>query len=98
PREIVRRVREFSGAHGATLFMGLLTGFAAVLARYSGQEDFPLATFSAGRNRPELEPLIGFLVNTLVLRLDLRGDPTYREALGRTRAIALDAYGRQDVP
>jgi non-ribosomal peptide synthetase component F len=98
PPEIVRRVREFAAQHGATLFMGLLTGFGSVLARYSGQEDFPLATFSAGRNRPELEPLIGFLVNTLVLRLDLRGDPTYRQALARTREVALDAYGRQDVP
>jgi amino acid adenylation domain-containing protein len=98
PPEIVRRVHEFAGQHGATLFMGLLTGFAAMLARYSGQEEFPLATFSAGRNRPELEPLIGFLVNTLVLRLDLRGDPTYCQALARTREVALDAYTRQDVP
>ncbi len=96
--EIVERVRELAAQQGATLFMGLLTGFAALLARYSGQEEFPVATFSAGRNRPELEPLIGFLVNTLILRLDLRGDPTFREALRRTREVALDAYARQEVP
>ena len=96
--EVVGLVRELAAQQGATLFMGLLTGFAALLARYSGQEEFPVATFTAGRNRSELEPLIGFLVNTLVLRLNLRGDPTFREALRRTREVALDAYTRQEVP
>jgi amino acid adenylation domain-containing protein len=96
--EVVGPMRELAAQQDATLFMGLLTGFAVLLARYSGQDEVPLATFTAGRNRPELEPLIGFLVNTLVLRLDLRGDPTFREALRRTRGVALDAYARQEVP
>ena len=91
-------LRELATQHGATLFMGLLTGFGALLARYSGQNDFPIATFSAGRDRPEVEPLIGFLVNTLVLRLDLQGDPSFQEALRRIRDMALDAFARQEVP
>ena len=96
--QVTGQLRDMAAREDTTLFTSLLTGFAALMARYSGQEDFPIATFSAGRDRPEVEPMIGFLVNTLVLRLDLRGDPTFTQALGRVRAVALDAFACQHVP
>ena len=87
------------GRHeGATLFMVLLAGFQALLARYSGQDDLAVGSPIAGRNRVEIEGLIGFFVNTLVLRGDLTGTPTFRELLGRVRATALAAYLHQDMP
>ncbi|HJX28383.1 MAG TPA: condensation domain-containing protein, partial [Thermoanaerobaculia bacterium] len=83
---------------GATLFMVLLAGFQALLARYSGQQVLALGTPVAGRNRIEIEELIGFFVNTLVLRGDLTGRPTFRELLGRVRETSLAAHTHQDVP
>ena len=71
---------------GATLFMTLLAGFAALLHRYSGQDDLVIGSPIANRNRVEIEPLIGFFVNTLVLRIDLRGDPTSRRCCGASGA------------
>ena len=84
--------------HGATLFMVLLAGFQSLLARYSGQEAFCVGSPVAGRNRPELEGLIGFFVNTLAMRADLSGNPTFAELLARTRETALAALAHQDVP
>ncbi|HUP42855.1 MAG TPA: amino acid adenylation domain-containing protein, partial [Thermoanaerobaculia bacterium] len=81
-----------------TLFMVLLTAFSALLSRYTGQRDLAVGTPIAGRNRAETEPLIGFFVNTLALRSDLSGDPTFREALRRLRAFTLDAFSHQDLP
>ncbi|MEU8200918.1 amino acid adenylation domain-containing protein [Streptosporangium sp. NPDC049046] len=81
-----------------TLFMTLTAAFQALLARHTGQEDICLGTPVAARDRPELEGMIGFVVNTLVLRGDLSGDPTFRDLLRRTRAMALEAYQRQDTP
>jgi amino acid adenylation domain-containing protein len=81
-----------------TLFMTLLAGFQALLARYSGQPDIVVGAPIAGRSRPELEPLIGFFVNTLVLRTDLSGDPTTVELLARVRRVVLDAFAHVDVP
>ncbi|HVR95240.1 MAG TPA: amino acid adenylation domain-containing protein [Thermoanaerobaculia bacterium] len=83
---------------GATLFMVLLAGFQALLARYSGQDDLAVGAPVAGRNRVEVEGLIGFFVNTLVLRGDLTGEPSFRELLGRVRDTALAAHTHQDVP
>ncbi len=83
---------------GASLFMTLLAAFQTLLHRYSRQDDLNVGTPIAGRNRSELEGLIGLFVNTLVLRADLSGDPTFRELLGRTREAALGAYAHQDVP
>ena len=94
----VRAVRELAEAAGATPFMLLLAVFAALLARASGQEDVVVGTDVANRNRREVEDLIGFFVNQLVLRLDVAGDPTFRELLGRARETALAAYAHQDVP
>src|SRR6185436_503305 len=79
-------------------FMTLLAAFAVWLARATGQEDLPVGTPIANRGRREIEGLIGCFVNTLVLRLDLTGDPTFAELLGRVRRIALGAYAHQDLP
>jgi amino acid adenylation domain-containing protein len=83
---------------GASFFMALLAGFAALLARYSGQVDLAVGSPLANRNRAEIEGLIGFFVNTLVLRVDLGGDPTMRELLARARETALGAFAHPDVP
>nr|QEO74285.1 condensation domain-containing protein [uncultured bacterium] len=98
PAALVRAARDVGRREGTTLYMTLLAAFAAVLARRTGQEDFTLGTATSGRSRREVEDLIGFFVNTVVLRLDLTGHPTFRELLARVRQVALDAWLHQDVP
>ena len=83
---------------GATLFMTLLAAFGALLSRYSGQSDLVIGTPIANRTRSELEGLIGFFVNTLALRLDLSGDPSFATLLERVRTVATEAYAHQDLP
>ncbi|MFI0484309.1 amino acid adenylation domain-containing protein, partial [Actinomadura sp. 9N215] len=92
------RLRDLSRQAGCTLFMTLLAAFQALLSRYSDQEDVTVGAPVAGRGHPDAEPLIGFFINTLALRTDLRGDPTFGELLSRVRRIALDAYENQDIP
>ncbi|MBY8867037.1 non-ribosomal peptide synthetase [Streptomyces sennicomposti] len=96
--EVTAGLRELGGAADATLFMTLLAGYAALLHRYSGQDDIVVGTSVAGRDRPETEPLVGPLANTLALRTDLAGDPTFRELLVRTRRACLADFAHQDVP
>jgi amino acid adenylation domain-containing protein len=96
--EVVRALRELSQAEGATLFMTLLAGFAALLHRYTQQTDIVIGSPVANRNRGEIEGLIGFFVNTLALRADVSGDPPFRVLLGRVREAALGAYAHQDLP
>jgi amino acid adenylation domain-containing protein len=91
-------LRTLGQREGATLFMTLLTAFALVLSRYSGQRDLVIGTPVAGRTHVELEGLIGFFVNTLALRLDLDGAPSMSALLGRAREAALGAYAHQDLP
>ncbi|MFK0221132.1 amino acid adenylation domain-containing protein [Streptomyces vinaceus] len=98
PAELAQRLGALARERGATLFMVLLAGFQALLARYTGQVDIAVGSPIAGRDRTELEPLVGFFVNTLVLRTDLSGDPAFGELLGRVRRTALAAYEHQDVP
>ena len=98
PARLTRQVEALARRQGATLFMVLLAGFEALLARLSGQEDLAVGSPVAGRTRREVEPLIGFFVNTLVHRGDLTGEPSFRELLGRVRETALLAYMHQDVP
>ncbi|HEX3554229.1 MAG TPA: amino acid adenylation domain-containing protein, partial [Thermoanaerobaculia bacterium] len=85
-------------AEGATLFMTLLAGFGALLSRWSAQPDLAIGTVIAGRNRVEVENLIGLFVNTLVLRVDLRGAASFRELLARVRRATLEAFAHQDLP
>lgn len=92
------RVRSLGEGEGATPFMALLAVLQILLGRYCGQEDIAVGTPIAGRNRAEIEGLIGCFVNTLVMRTDLSGDPTVRELISRVRGVALDAYGHQDLP
>ena len=96
--ELTESLQAFSRNEGATLFMTLLAGFNALLYRYTGQTDIVVGTPVAGRNRAEIEHLIGFFINTLPLRTDVSGEPTFRELLQRVREVALGAYAHQDLP
>jgi amino acid adenylation domain-containing protein/non-ribosomal peptide synthase protein (TIGR01720 family) len=98
PGGLARQAEALAQREGATMFMVLLSGFLALLARHAGQDDLAVGTPVAGRNWQEVENLIGFFVNTLVLRGDLSGEPSFRELLGRVREITLAAYAHQDVP
>src|SRR5262249_42746082 len=82
PPELAEAPRDLSRREGATLFMTLLAGFQALLSRYSGQEDIAVGVPVANRNRPEVEDLIGYFVNMLVLRTDFADDPTFRALVG----------------
>jgi amino acid adenylation domain-containing protein len=81
-----------------TPFMTLLAAFASLLGRYTGQDEIVLGTPIAGRNRAEIQGLIGFFVNTLALRVDLGEDPTFQQLATRVRGVALGAYRHQDLP
>ncbi|HYO14949.1 MAG TPA: amino acid adenylation domain-containing protein [Thermoanaerobaculia bacterium] len=83
---------------GETLFMVLLAAFGVLLARHAGTEDLCAGSVVANRNRLETEGLIGFFVNTLALRIDLRGTVTFRDLLDRVRRMTLGAYAHQDLP
>src|SRR5580765_6989875 len=85
-------------AENCTLFMVLLAAFQTLLARRSGAEDMVIGSPIANRNRHEIEPLIGSFMNTLALRGDSSGNPTFGELLQRVRKTALDAYAHQDLP
>jgi amino acid adenylation domain-containing protein len=97
-RAVLDGLREISRAHGASLFMTTLAGFAVALSRASGQTDFGVGVPATNRERVELERLIGCFANTLVLRMDVSGDPTFAELVDRVRATALAAYAHQDLP
>jgi amino acid adenylation domain-containing protein len=98
PQSLLDALEELSQQAGVTLFMTLLAAFQTLLHRYSGQTDIAIGSPIANRHRSELEGLIGFLVNSLVLRTDLAGDPTFRELLERVRDVTLAAYAHQDLP
>ncbi|MCP4261672.1 MAG: amino acid adenylation domain-containing protein [Planctomycetes bacterium] len=91
-------LKRLSNEAGASLFMTLLAAFAGLMSRYSGQDDIVLGAPIANRNHQEIESLIGFFVNTQVLRIDISGDPEFKELLSRVRKTALDAYANQDIP
>jgi len=96
--ELTEALDQLSRKEDSTLFMTLLTVFNILLHRYSGQDDILIGTPVANRNLPELEPLIGVFINTLVLRTSLSGDSTFRELLLKVRKVSLDAYAHQDLP
>src|SRR5206468_6628092 len=91
-------LRTLAQRSGASLFMVLQAGVAALLSRLGAGEDIPIGTVVAGRSEAELEELVGFFVNTLVLRTDVSGDPTFTELIERVRHFALEAYSHQEVP
>jgi amino acid adenylation domain-containing protein/non-ribosomal peptide synthase protein (TIGR01720 family) len=98
PPELLTGLKEVSRRHGATLFMTLLAAFQALLGRWAGEEDVAVGTPIANRTRGEVEGVVGFFVNSLVMRTDLSGDPPFRELLGRVKEVSLGAYDHQDVP
>ncbi|HLM23650.1 MAG TPA: amino acid adenylation domain-containing protein, partial [Pyrinomonadaceae bacterium] len=97
-RPLSESLKSLCKAEGVTLFMTLLAVFKVLLYRYTGQEDLIVGSPIANRHRQELESLIGFFINTLAMRTDLSGNPTFEELLKRVRETALDAYANQDLP
>ena len=98
PKAQVERLERVSREHGVTLFMTLFAAFETILHRYTGLTDIAVGVPIANRTDVEMEGVIGLLVNTLVLRVDLGGDPSVRELLLRVRDVALDAYAHQEFP
>jgi amino acid adenylation domain-containing protein len=98
PRPLVDALRALSQKEGATLFMVLLAAFQTLLFRYTHQEDIVVGTPIAGRNRKDIEGIIGLFTNTLVMRTDFSNNPTFREMMKRVREVALGAYDHQDLP
>ncbi|MFW6012302.1 MAG: amino acid adenylation domain-containing protein, partial [bacterium] len=98
PRDLSERILEAARQWRATPFMVFLAGFEAVLSRHAGQNRFLVGTPIANRDRPEVEPLIGCFVNTLVLPADLSGKPSFADLVARTRHVAIDAQDHQGVP
>jgi amino acid adenylation domain-containing protein len=98
PPAAAARLRELARGEDATLFMVLLAAFSLVLHRLSGADDLVVGAPVAGRARPEVEGLIGFFVNTMALRVDASGDPSFRELVRRVRETTLEAYAHQDLP
>jgi amino acid adenylation domain-containing protein len=96
--ELTDRLAELAAAEQSTMFMLLLAAYQVLLGRHAGQHDVLVGAPIAGRDRLEFEPLIGYFTNTLVLRGELRGDPSFVDVLRRTRATTLAAYQHQHVP
>jgi amino acid adenylation domain-containing protein len=98
PTDLTGRLEELGRQERGTLFMVLLTALQVVLSRYTGRSDSCVCTAVAGRTRREWQPLIGFFANTLPLRVDLSGEPAFREAVRRVRTVLIGALMNQDVP
>ncbi|MEH1944161.1 MAG: amino acid adenylation domain-containing protein [Nostoc sp.] len=98
PLKLIDALEKLSQQEGTTLFMTLLAAFQTLLYRYTHQEDIAVGSPIANRNRSEIEGIIGFFVNSLVLRSNLSGNPSFRELLGRVREVTLGAYSHQDLP
>jgi len=97
-RPLSDALKTLSRREGVTLFMTLSAGFGVALNYFTRRDDLVVGTNVANRNRVELEPLIGFFINQLALRLDLSGDPSFQELLHRVREVTLSAYDHQDLP
>jgi len=96
--ELLSKLRALATQQECTLFMVMFAAFQVLLGRYTGRDDVVVGTPVANRNHGEIEGLIGFFINSLVMRTDLSGNPSFREALARLRETALGAYSNQDVP
>ncbi len=98
PPALSQKLTEFSQAEGVTLFMTTFAAFQTLLYRYSGQDDIITGSVIANRDFVDIEGLMGFFVNTLLLRTDLSGNPTFRDLVQRVREITLEAFAHQNVP
>jgi len=98
PDGLASKLQALGAENNASLFMVLVGAFKALLARHTDREDIVIGTPVANRNKAELEGLIGFFINSLVLRIDLSGDPTFLQLLGRVREVTLGAYAHQELP
>lgn len=98
PKDLAESLGALAQREGVTLFMLLLAAFQTLLARYTAQDEIMVGSASAGRSQLATENLIGCFINTLVLRTDVSGDPSFRELLRRVREVTLEAYAHQDVP
>ncbi|MDX1996532.1 MAG: non-ribosomal peptide synthase/polyketide synthase [Thermoanaerobaculia bacterium] len=98
PTAVSAGLGELARKTGATPFMVLAAAFSALLARFSGQDDFALGTPVANRDRTELEGLVGLFLNTLVIRFELAGEPSFRTLLEHARERVIEAFGHQDLP
>ncbi len=98
PKSLSQSLQALSRQEGCTLFQTLLSAFQVLLHRYTGQHDIFVGSPIANRNRVEIEKLIGFFANTLIMRSDLSGNPTFRELLSQVREMTLDVYAHQDIP
>ncbi|MGK7878448.1 MAG: amino acid adenylation domain-containing protein, partial [Xenococcaceae cyanobacterium] len=96
--DLTEALKTLSQQEGATLFTTLLAAFQTLLSRYSGQEDIIIGTPVAGRNQVETEGLIGFFINSLAIRTNLSGNPSFRQLLSQVREVTLGAYDHQDLP
>ncbi|QEI43193.1 Tyrocidine synthase 3 [Dolichospermum sp. UHCC 0315A] len=96
--QLTQQLKKLSQKSGSTLFMTLLAGFVVLLSRYSRQTDLVVGSPIANRNRQEIEPLIGFFVNTLALRFDLSPEPSFEALLAQVRKVTQNAYEHQDLP
>ncbi|MEV4428214.1 amino acid adenylation domain-containing protein [Streptomyces sp. NPDC049602] len=98
PADVLGQLRELSRGQDATLFMTLVTATKVLLARYCGEPDVAVGTVTLGRPRPELENLIGFFINTVVLRSQVEESLSFTELLGRVRTGLLEAFAHDEVP
>jgi amino acid adenylation domain-containing protein len=98
PQSLTNALRTLSSREGSTLYMTLTAAFNTLLYRYTGQEDILIGTATGGRKQPEVQKLMGVFINTLVMRTNLSGDPTFRELLGRVREVTIEATSHQDIP
>ena len=98
PGPVVHALVALGRRYGATLHMMLLAAYSVVLHRYSGDPEVVIGTALAGRTRSEIEPLIGFFINTVAVRADLRGEPTFVDLLERIKRVILESHANQDVP
>ncbi len=98
PANLCEALGALSRQEGCTLFMTMLAALQTLFYRYTGQHDIIVGSPIANRNRPEIEGLIGFFLNMIVLRTDLSGNPGFRELLGRVRDVTMGAYAHQDIP
>jgi len=98
PAQTAHALKQLAHAHNVTPFMLLITAYKLLLHRYTGQDDLLVGTPVAGRNRMELEQIVGYFINSLVIRTDLSGDPSVVELIERVRDLSLDAFNHQDLP